>query len=339
VEILLMSFRVAARTVPFRRLQAAMVALLLAVPLVAVVSLAAAAPATAATPVVPSLRVPAGLPATIEPLTDYVGQTSCRPGYLPGTAVLGRLLTATYRNTSVGGAYACGTDGSRSEHYDGRAIDWMNSVRNPVQAAQAASVIKFLLATDPTGNKFAMARRLGVMYVIWNNQMWGAWSGRWEPYNNCAKTPSPALDSSCHRNHMHISLSFNGAFGRTSFFSHRTFSATDYGPCRASDLNWSAAWSAYNPRGCPSYPTAGIPPHSSQAMVALVTYSGATMYPGMSGGPIQAVQQAFKMPVTGRYDWATMVRVRWFRVAHHLSASWTIDAATWRQLLAAYQPR
>ena len=50
--------------------------------------------------VVPSLKAPAGLPATIEPLAGYVGQDSCRPGYLAGTAALGRLLTATYRNTT-----------------------------------------------------------------------------------------------------------------------------------------------------------------------------------------------------------------------------------------------
>jgi len=331
--------RLAARIVPSSRLQAAVLALLLAVPLASAFSLAAAPAASAATIVVPSLKAPAGLPSTIEPLANYVEQSSCRPGYLPGTSALAHLLTATYRNTTFGGAYACGTDGTRSEHYDGRAIDWMNSVRNPVQAAQAASVLKFLLSTDKAGHTFAMARRIGVMYIIWNNQMWGAWSGKWEPYGSCAKTPAPAQDNTCHRNHMHISLSFNGAFGRTSFFSHRTFSATDYGPCRARDLAWAADWSAYNPNGCPSYPGVGVPPRSSAAMVALLTYSGAVMYPGMSGGPIRAVQQAFKLPVTGHYDWATMVRVRWFRSVHHLSPSWTIDAATWRQLLAAYKPR
>jgi hypothetical protein len=324
------------RSSTLSRFGALIAALLVALPVLSAVSLSAA-PVAEAT--VPSLHAPAGLPAAVEPLAAYVEQNSCHPGYLPGALRLGQLLTATYRNTTFGGAYACGTDGNRSEHYDGRAIDWMNSIRNPTQAAQAASVIKFLLATDSHGNKFAMARRMGVMYIIWNNQMWGAWDGKWEAYNNCAKTPAVSSDNACHRNHMHISLSWNGAFGRTSFWSHRTFSATDYGPCRVKDLNWAMDWSAYNSKGCSGYPTAGYPAHSSAAMIALQTYSGAELFPGMSGGPVQAIQRAFRMPVTGRYDWATMVRMKWFKRVNHLPLTWTVETATWRKLLAAYRPK
>ncbi len=317
------------------RLAAFIGALLLVLPLSTAVSLSAAPAAVAA---VPSLRAPAGLPSGIEPLAAYVGQTSCRPSYLPGTAALGRLLTSTYRNTSFGGAYACGTDGTRSEHYDGRAIDWMNSVRNPTQAAQAASVISFLLATDRAGNKFAMARRMGLMYLIWNNQIWGAWDGKWQPYNNCAKTPAVSLDSSCHRNHMHISLSFDGAFGRTSFWSRRAFSPVDYGPCRAKDLNWAANWSAFNPRPCPSYPKVGAPARSSAAMVALVTYSGVSITPGVSGPPVQALQRAFQLAPTGRYDAYTMALLRWLKAAKGLASNYSVDAVTWRMLLRVYRP-
>ncbi len=318
------------------RFGALIAALLVALPVLSAVSLTAAPVAQAA---VPSLRAPVGLPAAVEPLAAYVEQNSCHPGYLPGTLRLGRLLTATYPNTSFGGAYACGTDGNRSEHYDGRAIDWMNSIRNPTQAAQAAAVIKFLLATDSHGNKFAMARRMGVMYIIWDNKMWGAWDGKWEAYNNCAKTPAVSSDNACHRNHMHISLSWNGAFGRTSFWSRRTFSATDYGPCRVKDLNWAMDWSAYNPKGCTRYPTAGYPAHSSAAMIALQTYSGAELFPGMTGAPVQAIQKAFGTPITGRYSGTTVALMRWFKHAHGLSASLTVDTATWRKLLAAYRPR
>ena len=70
------------------------------------------------------------------------------------------------------------------------------------------------------------------MYMIWNNMMWGAWDGKWEPYNGCFSTPAAALDTACHRDHMHFSLSWNGAIGRTSFWSRQVFAATDYGPCR-----------------------------------------------------------------------------------------------------------
>ena len=128
----------------------------------------------------------------------------------------------------------------------------MVSVRNARQHAAANAAITWLLATDRAGNKFAMARRLGVMYIIYNNRMWGAWSGKWEQYNGCAKLTSRADDNACHRTHVHISLSWNGAFGRTTFWTKHV-SATDYGPCRPSDLNWAYLYQHVNHNGCRSY--------------------------------------------------------------------------------------
>jgi hypothetical protein len=299
----------------------------------------AVATAPAGSAAVRTLPTPVGLPVSIEPLADYVEQVSCQPGYRTGTLALARLLVTTYPNTSYGGAYACGMDGNRSEHYDGRAIDWMNTVRDPVQAAQAAAVIKFLLATDKAGNTFANARRLGVMYIIWNNKMWGAWGGTWSDYNNCAKTPSTAMDSPCHRNHMHISLSWNGAKGRTSFWSKRAFSATDYGPCRSAAFNWSANYVSYNSQRCPSYAKVTAPAGSSTVMQSLVTYSGASTYAGMAGKPVVAVQQALRVPVTGRYDATTVAAVLRFKQAHGMVPTSPIGYGTWRMLLTVFKPK
>ncbi|HEY2043741.1 MAG TPA: peptidoglycan-binding domain-containing protein [Jatrophihabitans sp.] len=314
--------------------------------LIAVLALtfgAVSAAAVAATPAeaisVPSLRAPAGLPRAIEPMADYVAQTSCQPAFRSGTLALGRLLVRTYPNTSFGGNYACGTDGGRSEHYDGRAVDWMNTSRDARHAAQAASVIKFLLATDRSGNKFAMARRMGVMYIIWNNNIWGSWDGKWAAYNNCAKTPSPSLDSACHRNHMHISLSWNGALGRTSFWSKHVFGGNDYGPCRAKDLNWAANYARVNYSQCRSYPAVGAPRGSSSAMQGLVRYSGVAMGYNFYGPPIAAVQAALRVPVTYRFDSQTTAAVNRFKRAHRLVANGVIDALTWRNLLAVYKPK
>jgi hypothetical protein len=299
----------------------------------------AVATAPASSAAVRSLPTPVGLPVAIEPLAAYVEQVSCQPGYRTGTLALARMLVTTYPNTSYAGAYACGTNGNRSEHYDGRAIDWMNSVRNPVQAAQAAAVIKFLMATDKYGNKFANARRMGIQYVIWNNKIWGSWDGTWSDYHGCAKTPSPALDSSCHRNHMHFSLSWNGAKGRTSFWSKRAFAAADYGPCRTREFNWGGNYTSFNAQRCPSYPKVTAPAGSSAVMKSLVTYSGAGIYPGQAGRPISAVQQALRVPVTGRYDATTVAAVKRFKQAHGMVATSTIGYGTWRTLLAVFKPK
>ena len=61
------------------------------------------------------------------------------------------------------------------------------------------------------------------MYVIFNNRMWGAWDGQWEDYNGCQakKMQAHAYDNACHRTHVHISLSWNGARGKTTFWTGR----------------------------------------------------------------------------------------------------------------------
>src|SRR3954447_5700209 len=210
--------------------------------------------AHASTPAPP--RTASGLPAAIEPLAPYVGQVACDPTARPGTVRLARLLASTYRSysaTSWASTYACGTDGDRSEHYDGRAIDWMASVRSPRQFAAAKAALHWLLATDAAGNRSAMARRLGVMYLIYDNRMWGSWDGRWHDYNGCSKTRSRAYDNACHRTHVHLSLSWNGAMGTTSFWTKRV-GLPDYGPCRARDLNWAGRYARPNYAGCPSFP-------------------------------------------------------------------------------------
>jgi hypothetical protein len=229
-------------------------AFLSAAALVAGLVFALPAPVAVAAP--PTPHVPRGLPTAIEPLGGYVEQTACDPVARPGTVKLARLLASTYHDygaTAWNTTYACGTDGTRSEHYDGRAIDWMVDVRNKRQHAAAKAAIGWLLATDAAGNRFAMARRLGVMYLIYDNRMWGAWDGRWEEYNNCSHLPARTYDNYCHRTHMHISLTWDGALARTSFWTKKV-PLPDYGPCRPADLNWAFRYTGPNPSGCPSYP-------------------------------------------------------------------------------------
>ena len=195
-------------------------------------------------------KAPRVFGTVIEPDTAYVPQTSCDPA--PGrwgTEHLGELLTATYVGSTFYTSRPC--DGSVSEHSDGRAIDWMVSARVPAQKAQGDAFLAWLLATDAHGNTFAMARRLGVMYVIFNSRMWGAWDGRWHEYNGCQHGALRAVahDNDCHRTHVHISLSWNGARGKTTFWTGHTY-RTDYGPCVAPGKKLAPKWSAPNRRGC-----------------------------------------------------------------------------------------
>jgi hypothetical protein len=298
--------------------------------LLLVAGIVAAAPATAA---VRPPSLPTGLPAAIEPLAPYVAQTSCDPVTKAGTARLAQLLRATYPGTATSTVYSCGTDGNRSEHYDGRAIDWMVSIRNATQRSEAGAVLSWLLATDRRGNTFAMARRLGVMYVIYNNRIWGSWSGAWAPYNNCASLPQLANDGACHRNHMHISLSWNGALGRTTFWAKAVF-ATDFGPCRPRDLNWAGTRSRVNPSRCASYPVVAAARTASATKAELIKYSGAGVHVGSSGPAVTAVQRALHVTQTGYYGAVTRNAVVLFQRSHHLLGTGSMVPVTWRGLLA-----
>ena len=72
--------------------------------------------------------------------------------------------------------------GSLSDHADGRAWDWRMNARNSTDRATVEKVFDWLLRTDQQGNRNAMARRLGITYIIWNHRYYrvndddAAWS-------------------------------------------------------------------------------------------------------------------------------------------------------------------
>lgn len=291
-----------------------------------------AAPAAAA---VRTPAVPANLPAAIEGLSPYEPQVSCNPVAMPGAVALGDLLRATYPGTSYGVARACWSDGMTSEHYEGRAVDWMISLRDPAQAAEARAVLDWLLRPDAQGRPYANARRLGVMYLIWDDHIWGAYraSEGWRPYSTCAAHQERSSDTTCHRDHIHISLSWAGATGRTSFWTGRV-APVDYGPCVPADLNWAAPYSGFRPVPCPPHVPVTAPRGAPAAAAALYRAAGARLAPGSQGPLVAALQRALGLGADGDFGPLTGTAVSAFRRAHGLAAGQVVDPATWRKLLA-----
>lgn len=159
-----------------------------------------------------ALSTPGDFGAAIEGLSSYQGQTVCDPTEKPGTVALRTLLQQSFGANGAGITRAC--SGSRSEHSDGRAYDWMLDARRPADRAKADAFLSWLLAPDCHGNSFAMARRLGVMYVIWDGRTWEAYGAArggdgWRAYTGY----SP------HTDHIHISLSLAGAAQQTSYWT------------------------------------------------------------------------------------------------------------------------
>jgi peptidoglycan hydrolase-like protein with peptidoglycan-binding domain len=296
----------------------------------------AAQDAPGAGPAVARPASPARMPSRIEQLSPYLRQVSCDPVAKPGATALGRLLVATYPGTSFGVVRECGATDVPSEHYEGRAVDWTTSVRDPVGAARARAVIRWLLDPDAAGHQYANARRLGVMYLIWNDHIWGSYAtdAGWRPYSTCADHPDPGWDTRCHRDHVHISLSWAGAMGRTSFW-HRSVADVDHGPCRPADLNWAPPYRRANPLPCPDHQLVTAPDGAPAIAGELARYSGATVGRGSIGPVVTTVQRALGVQPTGYFGPLTAAAVSAFRTAHGLPAGSRLDGATWRALLAA----
>ncbi len=146
----------------------------------------------------------------IDDYASYDGQTSCISTASEGTKAFRDLVLKTYPCTTSGGIVRSCSAGGTSEHKEGRAWDWMLDYPHPA----ADALLEWLLATDEHGNQHAMARRLGVMYMIWNSKIWKAYqpAAGWQPYSG----------ASPHTDHVHFSFSWASADQQTSFWTAAT---------------------------------------------------------------------------------------------------------------------
>ncbi|WP_206184724.1 hypothetical protein [Thermoactinospora rubra] len=147
---------------------------------------------------------------SIDGYAAYDGQDTCDPVAKPGVTGFRDLLNDEYGSHTAYITRACG-EGGRSEHKEGRALDYMLSVYDAEDRAVADDVLNWLLATDKYGNKHANARRLGIMYIIWNRQQWKAYeaSAGWQSYGG----------SNPHTDHIHFSFSWAGANKQTTWWT------------------------------------------------------------------------------------------------------------------------
>ena len=154
----------------------------------------------------------------IEPYAGYQPQTKCLQTPKPGVLMLADWLVAR------GGGYgtiarACSSS-STSEHQESRAFDWILDARNPTDKELAAAMLDEILAPDDLGQPHALARRMGIMYIIWNDKMYASYDG-FQPkryLSSSCRTKRACSPTLRHRDHVHISLTRKGARGRTSWY-------------------------------------------------------------------------------------------------------------------------
>ncbi len=177
-------------------------------------------PATAHAPT----PAPRPFSAPVDAYAAYSVESDCSSTVRPGVlAVRDQILLPTYGGTRSDVSMLRSCTAANSGHEEGRALDWMMDARIAAEAEHARALLSWLLATDPAGHPHAMARRLGVMYIVYNNQVWRAYAPAkaWQPqYVNgvaCANLGS-SYATWCHRDHVHISFSWDGANKRTSYW-------------------------------------------------------------------------------------------------------------------------
>lgn len=173
-------------------------------------------PAAAAVPETPQFG------PVIEDYASYDGQKKCKPKPKPGLVAFQQLLQATYPDSTWFGISRGCNVGGTSEHKEGRALDWSRDASNAAQRRTVKELLTWLFATDAHGNEHAMARRLGVMYIVWNRRIWSTWDQGWDVYcvqkRKKCKDPDSKSALHPHTDHVHFSFSWKGARMQTSFW-------------------------------------------------------------------------------------------------------------------------
>lgn len=308
-----------ARVVPVRTTLVVMAGALLAAPLLA---MAPGDAQTVSSPVPAS--EPKGLgeyakPASkVEDFAAYVPQASCDPQWRKGIRQFRDLVMKTYPWTRDWGSLRDCTDDGISEHLDGRAWDWNADANKPKEFEAATDLINWLMAKGPDGKQAYWARRLGIMYIGYNHRIWGAYraSEGWRVLGN----------SNPHTDHVHFSFSWEGAFGRTSFWTGEP-ALRDYGPCRPYQNEPATLYG----RGVKNRRPCGYPPVLSQTSSS----SGSRLWRGSESAEVLAIQKALNVPGANSYfGRLTMRAVAEYQRSHNLPVTGAVDTRTRTQMVS-----
>ncbi|MGH2895337.1 MAG: peptidoglycan-binding domain-containing protein, partial [Solirubrobacteraceae bacterium] len=244
----------------------------------------------------------------------YQAQNDCSSVALPGTRRLLALLIRTYgRGQGSSAAPRACTESGISEHKDGRAFDWMVNVANKSDRLAAANFLSWLTTKGPDGQAGYMARRLGVMYVIYNRRIWGAYEPGWRPYTY----------GDPHTSHIHVSLTWNGARAHTSFWTGHTW-PTDYGTCAVFFGSPAVVWTS-RPRLV----------ECARPVRAPRTEPGPYLWLGSAGTAVTDLQRRLHIRATGSFGRATQRAVLRYQFWHDLPRTGAIDSPTRASLYRA----
>ena len=257
-----------------------------------------AATADAATAVSPKPPTKA-LPSALDIASPYQAQRLCDPNAKPGVVSFAKLMAGHYRLGSADWGIVRNCNSGLTEHSEGRAWDWMLSVNKPNEKAVADAVTQWLSAPDAQGRPGAMARRFGIMYIIWNHKMWRAY----DPARGWATYTGPVP----HTDHIHFSFSWDGAYGRTSWWTGKALTKVDPGPS--------------------STPKPTTPPQTPSAVYSV-------LMPGATGPDVALAQKVIGTTPDGVFGPKTAAALSLWQGKHGLKVTGQLDLATWAKMVA-----
>ncbi len=233
------------------------------------------------------------LPSALDVVIPYQRGTLCLTEAQPGVLAFARLLNATYGTHTYGTLRTCA-----AEHGEGRALDWMLNANDPTQLALGNALTRWLSGPDNQGRPGAMARRLGINYIIWNRQQWNAWdpSMAWKPYYGSAP----------HTDHIHFSFTWDGACERTSWWTGKALSSYTMAPLT------------------PSSPCA---PSTTSTGYPYLTQ-------GATGPDVVTLQKVIGAEPDGHFGPLTAAALGTWQSKNGVPATKAADEATWAKMVA-----
>ncbi len=233
------------------------------------------------------------LPSALDVAPPYQPGTLCLTEDQVGPVAFAKLLDATYGKHAWGVLRKCD-----QEHGEGRALDWMLNANKSSDLAMGNAITRWLAAPDAQGRQGAMARRVGVNYIIWNRQIWKAWAPErgWQAYTG----------SSPHTDHIHLSFTWDGAVKRTSWWTGTA--VTNY---------------LTGPPGT-EMPTSNDPRD----------YVKVTLRRGSRGKPVEVLQRSIGgIGVDGSFGPATETRVLGYQKEKGLTQNGIVDSRVWNAII------
>ncbi len=152
---------------------------------------------------------------------SYQPEDACRDRPRVGTKALTTWINKSFAGgTAVASLRRC--DRSTSEHQDGRAIDWSMDAAKKADRREVRRFLDALFVADADGEAHALARRMGIMYLIWNDGMYSSYtSGGADHFGRRAYGCGCGSKTARHRDHVHISLGLRGGRGLTSWYTEK----------------------------------------------------------------------------------------------------------------------